>query len=104
VMLLHFQEQIADRESVHPKEAKPQHTRVGALAAIMQRAKGDYNPAHYVNEQREQVLGFLAEKAKQQGTVAVTEPEGAEEQPVEQEEGQDLVAALEESLARARRR
>ncbi len=104
VMLLHYQDQIADRESFRPKGVKTQHTRVGALAAIMQRMKTDYNPAHYVNEQRERVLGFLEEKAKQQGTVAVAEPEGAEEQPVEQEEGQDLVAALEESLARARKR
>ncbi len=40
----------------------------------------------------------------QQGTVAVAEPVGAEEQPAGQKEGQDLVAALEESLARARRR
>ncbi len=104
LMLLHYQDQIADRESLRPKEAKPQHARVGALAAIMQQMKADYNPAHYVNEQRERVLGYLQEKAKQQGTVAVAAPEGAEEQPVEQEEGQDLVAALEESLARARRR
>ncbi len=65
---------------------------------------GFSEPDHYVNEQRERVLGYLQEKAKQQGTVAVAAPEGAEEQPVEQEEGQDLVAALEESLARARRR
>ncbi len=104
VMLLHFQEHIADREGFRPKEVKPHHARVGALAAILQRMKGDYNPAHYVNEQRERVLGFLEEKAKQQGTVAVTAPEGAEEEPVEQEAGQDLAAALEESLARARRR
>lgn len=104
VMLLHFAEQVADRETLHPQEAKAQHAKVGALAALMHRMKAEYNPAHYANEQRERVIGFLQEKARQQGTVATAEPAGAEEQPVQQEEGQDLVAALEESLARARRK
>ena len=104
VMLLHHAEQIADRDVIRAKEAKPQHAKVGALAAVMHRMKGEYNPAHYVNEQRERVVGFLQEKARQRGTVAAAVPAGAEERPVEQEEGQDLVAALEESLARARRR
>jgi DNA end-binding protein Ku len=104
LMLLHYREQIADREALRPKEARPQPDRVGALTAVMQRLRGDYNPAHYVDEHRQRVLGFLQEKAQEQGTVAVPEPEHAEEQPAVAEEGQDLVSALEESLARARKR
>jgi DNA end-binding protein Ku len=102
LMLLHHHEQIADREAIRPKQARPQPAKVGALAAVMQRLRGEYNPAHYLDQHREQVLGFLQEKAKQQGTVAAPVSEEAGELPVEQEQGQDLVSALEESLARAR--
>jgi DNA end-binding protein Ku len=104
LMLLHYREQIADGEALRPKQARPEPARVGALAAVMQRRRGDYNPAHYIDEHRQRVLGFLQEKAQQQGTVAVPEPRRVEEQPAGQEEGQDLVSALEESLARAKRR
>jgi DNA end-binding protein Ku len=104
LMLLHYREQIADQEALRPKEARPQPARVGALAAVMQRLRGDYNPAHYIDEHRQRILGFLQEKAQQQGTVTMPEPEHAEPPPAGQEEGQDLVRALEESLARARRR
>jgi non-homologous end joining protein Ku len=103
-MLLHYREQIADPEALRPQEARPQPARVGALAAVMQRLRGDYNPAHYIDEHRQRILGFLQEKAQQQGTVAVPAPEQIEQQPAGQEEGQDLVRALEESLARARKR
>jgi DNA end-binding protein Ku len=104
LLLLHYREQIADREAIRPKQARPQPARVGAMAAVMQRLRGDYHPARYTDEHRQRVLGFLQEKARQQGTVAVAEPGQAEEQPVEQEEGRDLVSALEESLARAKKR
>ncbi len=104
LMLLHYREQIADQETLRPKEAEPQPDRVGALTAAMQRLRGDYNPAHYLDEHRQRVLGFLQEKAQERGTVSVPEAEHAEEQPATAEEGQDLVSALEESLARARKR
>jgi len=104
LMLLYYREQIADQEALRPQEAQPQPERVGALTAVMQGLRGDYNPAHYVDEHRQRVLGFLQEKAQEQGTVAVPEAEHAEEQPAVAAEGQDLVSALEESLARARKR
>jgi DNA end-binding protein Ku len=104
LMLLHYREQIADREAVRPKEVQPQPDRVGALTAVMQRLRGDYNPAHYVDEHRQRVLGFLQQKAQQQGTVAVAGPEQAGKPPAGAEEGQDLIRALEESLARAKKR
>ncbi len=104
LMLLHYREQMADREAVRPKETKPQPAKVGAITAVMQRLRGEYNPAHYLDEHRERVLGFLQEKARQQGTVTAPVPEEAEEQPSEPPEEQDLVRALEESLARARHR
>jgi DNA end-binding protein Ku len=104
LMLLHYREQIADQELLRPKEVQAQPDRVGALAAVMQRFRGDYNPAHYLDEHRQRVLGFLQEKAHEQGTVTAPEPEHAEEQPAVAAEGQDLVSALEESLARARKR
>lgn len=104
VMLLHYQEQIADRDAIRPKGAEPQPAKVGAIAAVMRRLRGEYNPAHYLDQHRERVLGFLQEKARQQGTVTAPVPEKAEELPAQPEEGQDLVRALEESLARTRRR
>jgi len=104
LMLLHYREQIADREAIRPKEAKPEPAKVGAITAVMQRLRGEYNPAHYIDEHRERVLGFLQEKARQQGTVAAPVSEEAEEPPVGQPEEQDLVRALEESLARTKHR
>ena len=104
LMLLHYREQIADREAIRPQQVRPQPARVGATTAVIQGLRGEYNPAHYLNEQRQRILGFLQEKARQQGTVAAPAPGQAEEQPIESEEGQDLVAALEESLARAPKR
>jgi non-homologous end joining protein Ku len=95
---------MADREAIRPKGVEPQPAKVGALAAVMQRLRGEYNPAHYLDQHRERVLGFLQEKARQQGTVAAPVPKEAEEVSTEPEEGQDLVRALEESLARAWRR
>ncbi len=104
LMMLHFPEEVADTDEIRPKEARPQAARVGATTAAIQQLRGDYDPAKYVDEHRERVLGYLQEKAKQQGTVEVAAPEAAEEQAVEQEGGQDLVTTLEESLARARAR
>jgi len=104
LMMLHFAEAAADIQEVRPKQVRPQAARVGAITVAIQQLTGDYDPAKYVDEHRERVLGYLQEKAKQQGTVEVAAPEGTQEQVVEQEEGQDLVAALEESLARARAR
>ncbi len=104
LMLLHFPEELADTEDIRPRQARPQAARVGAITAAIQQLRGDYDPVKYVDEHRERVLGYLQEKAKQQGTVEVAAPEAAEAQAAEQEQGQDLVAALEESLARARAR
>jgi len=104
LMMLHFPEEVAEAGEIRPKQAKPQAARVGAIAAAIQQLRGDYDPARYVDEHRERVLGYLQEKAKQQGTVEVAAPQAAEEQAAGKEEGQDLVAALEESLARARAR
>ncbi len=104
LMMLHFADAVADMEEIRPKQAQPQPAKVGAITAALQQLRGDYDPTKYVDEHRERVLGYLQEKAKQQGTVEVAAPEGMEEQAVEQAEGQDLVTALEESLARARAR
>jgi len=104
LMMLHFSEQVGDRGDFRPKEAKAEPAKVKAIRAVMEKIKGKYEPARYVDEHRQQVLDYLREKAKERGTVAVAASEEAEEQPVEQEEGQDLVAALEESLARTRAR
>ena len=104
LMMLHFPEEIADADEIRPKQARPEPAKVGAITAALHDLKGDYDPARYVDEHCERVRGYLQEKAKQQGTVEIAAPEAAEEHPVEQEQGRDLVAALEESLAHARAR
>lgn len=101
LMMLHFPEEMAATEEIRPKQAKPQAARVGAITAAIDDLRGDYDPARYVDERRERIVGYLREKAKQRGTVTVEAPAG-EETPAGPEEGQDLVAALEESLARTR--
>ena len=104
LMMLHFPEQVMDREELRPQDVQAQPAKVKAISAVMRKLKGQYDPAQYVDEHRRQVLDYLHEKAGEQGTVVAAGPEEAEEQPVEQEEGRDLVAALEESLARTRAR
>lgn len=103
LMLLHYDEQVADGEEVRPKGVKPQAAKVRAMSTVMKKMRGEYDPADFVDEHRRRVLAFLKQKAEREGTVVAAEPE-EEEQAVEQEEGQDLMAALEESLARARTR
>jgi hypothetical protein len=70
LMLLHYREQIADREAIRPQQVRPPPAKVGAITAVIQGLRGEYNPAHYLDEQRQRVLGLLQEKARQQGTVA----------------------------------
>lgn len=101
VMMLHFHEEMVDRDEIKPKQAKLQPAKVKAITAAMDDLKGKYDPAGYMDEQQRHILDFLRDKAEQQGTVLAAAPQEEQEQPAG-EEGQDLVSALEESLARTR--
>jgi DNA end-binding protein Ku len=99
LMVLHFQEEIRDPKEILPSQTKPQPQMVKTISRAIEKLKVEYKPEKYEDEYLKKIKDFLEKKAKEQGTVTVEEP--VEEEAVETESG-DLVAALEESLAKAK--
>ncbi|MEN6385936.1 MAG: Ku protein [Phycisphaerales bacterium] len=99
LMVLHFPEEIRDPKELIPKELKAETKKVKAITEAITKLEKDYNPEKYEDKYFEKIIDFLENKAKKEGTIAVEQP--AEEETVETEGG-DLVAALEESLAKAK--
>ncbi|OHB52764.1 MAG: Ku protein [Planctomycetes bacterium GWF2_42_9] len=99
LMVLHFQEEIRDPKEILPAKTKPQPQIVKSIIRTIEKFKTEYKPEKYEDEYLEKIKNFLKKKAKEQGTVTVEQQ--VEEESVETQ-GEDLVAALEESLAKAK--
>lgn len=96
--MLRFPAEIKDPKEIIPSGLKSEPREVQALSESIRKLKTDYRPETFKDEHIEKVLSFLRKKAKQ-STVTVQKP--TEEEAIETESG-DLVAALEESLAKTR--
>jgi DNA end-binding protein Ku len=99
LMVLHFPEEIRDPKEIMPKNFKAEPQKVKAITEIIMKLKGEYKPDKLEDKYFEKVVNFLEKKAKEEGTITVEQP--VEEETVETDTG-DLVAALEESLAKAK--
>jgi DNA end-binding protein Ku len=99
LMFLHFPEEIRDPEEIVPSNIKAEQQKVKLLTATLNGLKADYRPETFEDTRFQKVMSFIEKKAKQQGTVTVEQP--AEEEETETESF-GLVAALEESLAKAK--
>lgn len=98
LMVLHFPEEIRDPKEIIP-ELKAEPQKVKAMSEAMEKLKAKYNPEKYEDKYQHKVMNFLEKKAKQNGTVTIEQP--VEEEAAESDSG-DLIAALEESLAKAK--
>lgn len=99
LMMLHFAEQIRSDDELVPKtEANAQSVR--RIVRLMESKKIDLRLEKYTDEYRVHLLEFLEKKANAGQVVTAPETQEEEQQAVESE--QDLIAALEESLAHAR--
>lgn len=78
--------------------SKPGKREIEDAVALIQEMTDEFKPEEYEDTHRERLLGLIEEK-RSKGTVEIAEPAA---QPAPQKEPEDLLAALEESLARAR--
>lgn len=101
LITLHWYDQVRDWNDIAPHGRKARASAVEAMKAAIERMKGAYEPEHYVDERRRQILEFLEDKARRGQTVKIEHAE-EEAEMAEVEEGEDLVAVLEESLSKVK--
>jgi len=96
--VLRFQEEIRSYDEIQPPAIEISTTDISTMAKIVDQMSGPFSPPILIDDYQLRVRQFIAER-QQEGTVTAprVEKEG-EEQYV------DLMAALEESMARARER
>lgn len=99
LMMLHYAGQVRDPQQFVPSN-KADAESVRNIIRVMETRKADYDPAKFKDEYSIHLLELLDRKAKEGQVVTVPQAEEEEEEPVESE--QDLIAALEESLAHAK--
>ena len=68
------------------------------MKKIIKEMTADFNPDKHANERRKSILALLKKKAKKQPPVTPPEIEEEEEGPV------DLVAALEDSMRKVKKK
>ena len=78
--------------------SEPSKEQVRDAVALIEEMTDDWNPAAYEDTHRTRLLGLIEQKRKE-GTIDLPEPEP---EPKPQKAPADLMAALEESLAKAR--
>ncbi|MDA8124466.1 MAG: Ku protein [Deltaproteobacteria bacterium] len=99
LMTLHYSEELLAAEGLAPADAGIDRAEKSRLQKIVREMSADFNPDRYADGRRERILALLEKKRKHQPLVeapAVGDKEGA---PVV-----DLVAALRERMAEAKRK
>lgn len=92
---MYFADEVVGTEDLDIPEAdEPTKKELSMAKQLIESLSGDFDPSQYEDEYRVKVLDMIEEKAK--GNEIVTQPDAEEPAPVV-----DLMAALEESLARA---
>jgi DNA end-binding protein Ku len=97
LVTLHYSDEILPHEDILPKATGSNSNEENRIKKIIQTMTAEFNPDKYSNERRKKVAALLEKKAKEKALVE------APEVPEEEEEGVvDLVAALEESMRKAK--
>ena len=94
---LHYSEEILPEEGLSPKKGKIAAEEQSRIKKSIEKMIEDFDPAKYADERRKKLMDILATKAKEKAPVEA--PQADEE---EGEGPPDLVAALEESMRKAR--
>ncbi len=101
LLRLHFQETVEKGEDLAPSvEAKDAETK--KIRAAIEKMTMEFDPRQFHDEYQDQIAKMIERKKKKHQTVEVPQTEEAPEEAATGEEGGDLIAALEESLARAK--
>ena len=99
LITLHYSEEILPDEEIAPEEGAVDPEEKGRLKKIIQGMTADFNPDKYVDERRKKIVKLLGKIAKEKAPVEAPE--------VEEEEGEgpvDLIAALEESMRKVKKK
>ncbi|MCE5186220.1 MAG: Ku protein [Planctomycetaceae bacterium] len=101
LMMLHFAQTVRPADQFVPERVAAHSETVSNMIRVMKSMKADYRPEKYTDDYTVGLLELLDQKAKKGQVVTVPQTE-EEEEPEETQSEQDLIAALEESLAHAR--
>jgi DNA end-binding protein Ku len=103
LLRLHFQQSIVDAKELAPaQQADAADEKV--IRQVIEKMTSKFDPEKFRDVYQEQVERLIAQKKKKHQTVTVPKTAGEEEPAEGGEGGEDLISALEESLAKARRK
>ena len=98
LITLHYSEEVLPDEELAPEGGAAESGEKDRMKKVIAGMKADFDPDQYADERRERIVKLLAKKVKEKALVEAPE--------VEEEEGGgpvDLIAALEESMAKVKK-
>jgi DNA end-binding protein Ku len=99
LITLHYNEEILPDEDIKPAEGEIDAAGASRIKQSIKQMLADFNPEQYADERREKLLELLKQKTKTKAQVEA--PEVAEEEGTGPP---DLIAALEESMRRVKKK
>ena len=99
LVTLHYREEILPDENISPEETKIDAEAESRIIKSIKNMLADFNPEKYADKRREQIMALLNQKAKEKTPVEA--PEEVEE---EGEGPPDLIADLEETLRKLKKK
>jgi len=96
---LHYFEEILPDEDIVPEEGKIEAEEKNRIKKSINKMMADFNPEKYADNRRKKIMNLLKKKAREKALVEAPE--------IEEEEGKgppDLIAALEESMRKVKKK
>src|SRR4030043_158077 len=99
LITLHYSEEILPDKDISPKEGEVEAEEKNRIKKIIKKMITDFNPEKYADGRRKKIMDLLKKKAKEKAPVEA--PEVEEE---EVEGPADLIAALQESMRKVKKK
>ncbi len=99
LITLHYRKEILPAEDILPREAEIKAEEKSRLKKSIKKMMADFNPEKYANERRKKIIDLLDKKVKAKAAVEAPEAEEGEGQGPA-----DLVAALQESMRKLKKK
>ena len=99
LITLHYSDEILPDEDISPKEGKIEDEEKSRIKKSIKNMMEDFDPEKYADRRRKKIMDLLKKKVKEKALVVAPE--------VEEEEGEgppDLIAALEESMRKVKKK
>jgi DNA end-binding protein Ku len=99
LITLHYSDEILPEEDISPKEGKIEDEEKSRIKKSIKNMMADFDPEKYADRRRKKIMDLLKKKVKEKALVVAPE--------VEEEEGEgppDLIAALEESMRKVKKK